>query len=238
VGYVYQEHHKIKQREEPTMKRRQFLQSSVAAAVATSLPTSQALAAACVAGFCCPALKAMTPLAPIYKAGTPVHDGIKAIDYVAIQSSWDNTDPRNTGSYLKSGFINEIPDQLVSTVVQNYKAYTERGTTLFFQHSGGAIGRVPANATAFAHRKSVANMFAVVEWPVEESRDSHVKYIKEYWKDFQPFTDGWYANDIADQTTGSVNKNYQGNYKRLVRVKNQYDPTNLFRLNANVRPTA
>jgi hypothetical protein len=189
---------------------------------------------ACYSG---PENQADKVLAPIYKAGTPVHDGIKAIDYVAIQSSWDNTDPRNTGSYLKSGFINEIPDLLVSTVVQNYKAYNERGTTLFFQHSGGAISRVPANATAFAHRKSVANMFAVVEWPVEESRDSHVKYIKEYWKDFQPFTDGWYANDIADQTAGSVNKNYQGNYERLVRVKNQYDPTNLFRLNANVKPT-
>ena len=190
---------------------------------------------ACYSG---PESQADKVLAPIYKAGTPVHDGIKAIDYVAIQSSWDNTDPRNTGSYLKSGFVNEISDQLVSTISQNFKTFNERGTTMFFQHSGGAIGRVPANATAFAHRKSVANMFAVVEWPLEESRDSHVKYIKEYWKDFEPFTDGWYTNEIADQSAGTVNKNYQGNYERLVKVKNRYDPTNLFRLNANVGPTA
>ena len=190
---------------------------------------------ACYSG---PESQADKVLAPIYKAGTPVHDGIKAIDYVAIQSSWDNTDPRNTGSYLKSGFVNEISDQLVSTISQNFKTFNERGTTMFFQHSGGAIGRVPANATAFAHRKSVANMFAVVEWPLEESRDSHVKYIKEYWKDFEPFTDGWYTNEIADQSAGTVNKNYQGNYERLVKVKSQYDPTNLFRLNANVKPTA
>ena len=190
---------------------------------------------ACYSG---PENQAEKVLAPIYKAGTPVHDGIKAIDYVAIQSSWDNTDPRTTGSYLKSGFVDEISDQLVSTINQNFKTFNERGTTIFFQHSGGAIGRVPADATAFAHRKSVANMFAVVEWPLEESRDSHVRYIKEYWKDFEPFTDGWYTNDIADESTGTVNKNYQGNYERLVKVKNQYDPTNLFRLNANVRPTA
>jgi len=190
---------------------------------------------ACYSG---PENQADKVLAPIYQAGTPVHDGIKAIDYVAIQSSWDDTDPRNTGSYLKSGFINEIPDLLVSTIVQNYKAYNERGTTMFFQHSGGAIGRVPVDATAFAHRKSVANMFAVVEWPMAESRDSHVKYIKEYWQNFEPFTDGWYTNEIADQSAGTVNKNYQGNYERLVKVKNQYDPSNLFRLNANVRPTA
>ena len=190
---------------------------------------------ACYSG---PESQADKVLGPIQKAGTPIHDGIKAIDYVAIQSSWDNTDPRNTGSYLKSGFINEIPDKLVSTIVQNYKAFNERSTAMFFQHSGGAIGRVPANATAFAHRKSVANLFAVVEWPLEESRDSHVRYIKEYWRDFEPFTDGWYTNDIDDQSAGTVNKNYQGNYERLVKVKNQYDPTNLFRLNSNVRPTA
>ena len=190
---------------------------------------------ACYSG---PEGQAANVLAPIHKAGTPVHDGIKAIDYVAIQSSWDDSDPRNTGSYLKSGFINEIPDQLVSTIVQNFKAFNERGTAMFFQHSGGAIGRVPTDATAFAHRKSIANMFAVVEWPLEESRDSHVAYIKEYWKQFGPFTDGWYVNEIADQPAQHVNRNYQGNYERMVKVKNQYDPTNLFRLNANVRPTA
>jgi FAD/FMN-containing dehydrogenase len=189
---------------------------------------------ACYSG---PENQADKVLGPIRKIGTPVHDGIAAIDYPAIQRSWDNTDPRNTGSYLKSGFVNSIPDKLVDTIVQNYKAFNERGTTMFFQHSGGAIGRVPADATAFAHRKSVANMFAVVEWPLAESAESHVAYIRQYWKDFEPFTDGWYTNEIADQSAGTVNKNYQGNFERLVRVKNEYDPTNLFRLNANVKPT-
>jgi len=189
---------------------------------------------ACYSG---PAEEADKILAPIYKAGTPIVDGIKAIDYVTIQQAWDNTDPRTTASYLKSGFVDEIPDQLVSTIIQNYKTFNERGTTMFFQHSGGAIGRVPTDATAFAHRKSVANMFAVVEWPLAESRDSHVNYIKQYWEQFEPFTDGWYTNEVADHSSKTVNSNYQGNYERLLKVKNQYDPTNLFRLNANVKPT-
>ncbi len=189
---------------------------------------------ACYSG---PPEQADKVLAPIYKAGTPIADGIKTVDYVAIQRAWDDTDPRSTGSYLKSGFVDEIPDKLVSTISQNYKAFNERGTTMFFQHSGGAIGRVSADATAFAHRKSVANMFAVVEWPLAESRDSHVRYIKEYWKDFEPFTDGWYTNEVDDHSDKTVNRNYQGNYERLLKVKNKYDPTNLFRLNANVKPT-
>jgi FAD/FMN-containing dehydrogenase len=189
---------------------------------------------ACYSG---PEERAEKVLAPIYKAGTPVHDGIKAVDYVAIQRAWDDTDPRTTGSYLKSGFVNDISDQLVSTISQNFKTFHERGTTMFFQHSGGAIGRVPVGATAFAHRKSIANMFMVVDWPLAESRDSHVKYIKDYWKEFEPFTDGWYTNEVADHADKTVNKNYQGNFERLLKVKNKYDPTNLFRLNANVKPT-
>lgn len=189
---------------------------------------------ACYSG---PQDQAEEVLAPIYKAGTSVADGIKAVDYVAIQRAWDDTDPRSTGSYLKSGFVDEIPDQLVSTISQNFKTFNERGTTMFFQHSGGAIGRVPADATAFAHRKSIANMLAVVDWPKAESRDSHVKYIKEYWKSLEPYTDGWYTNEVDDHTAPTVNSNYQGNYKRLLKVKNKYDPTNLFRLNANVKPT-
>jgi len=176
-------------------------------------------------------------LAPIYRAGKPIDDGIKATDYVAIQSSWDNTDPRNSGEYLKSGFINEFPAALVEELVKGYETFTDRGTTIFFQCSGGEIGRVPSDATAFAHRKSLTNMFVVIEWPLSEASDPFIAYGREKWKSLEPFTDGWYTNEVANQSEGLVNANYQGNYERLVRVKNQYDPTNLFRLNANIKPS-
>jgi hypothetical protein len=189
---------------------------------------------ACYSG---PEDQAEKVLSPIRKAGTPVHDGIQAVDYVAIQRSWDNTDPRTTGEYMKSGFINEFPGKLVDAIVDHYTAIPERGTSLFFQHSGGAIGRVPTNSTAFAHRKSIANMFANVTWPLTDSVDEHVDYIQNLWKELEPFTDGWYTNDVADEGSTRIHKNYQGNFERLVRVKNQYDPGNLFRLNANVKPT-
>jgi FAD/FMN-containing dehydrogenase len=189
---------------------------------------------ACYSG---PEENAEKALAPIYKAGTPINDGVKPVDYVALQRSWDNTDPRNSGEYLKSGFIDTFPEKLVDTIVQNFETFEDRGTTMFFQHWGGAIGRVPADATAFAHRKSIANMFIVVEWPLTEPADPFIAYGRENWKDFEPFTNGWYTNEVADHAAQTVNRNYQGNYERLVRVKNQYDPTNLFRLNANVKPT-
>jgi len=184
-----------------------------------------------------PADKAESVLAPVRKAGKPMVDGIKAIDYCALQRSGDNTDPRTTGTYLKSGFIDAFPAKLVDAIVENYKAIPERGTVFFFQHSGGAIGQVAPDATAFAHRKSIANMFGAVSWPIAESPAEHIAYVKEFWTHLEPFTDGWYTNEVADESIKAITSNYQGNSERMVQVKNEYDPTNLFRLNANVRPT-
>ena len=174
---------------------------------------------------------------PVRTAGTPVVDGLKAIDYVAIQRSWDLTDPRATGDYIKAGFVTSIGEELIDAMLRGFEPHPGRELQVYFQHSGGAIGRVPSDATAFAHRHAKHDMFATISWPAAESRDEHVRYVKDYWSTLAPFTRGFYVNDMYDETQANVNKNYQGNYERLVRVKNKYDPGNLFRLNANVVPT-
>jgi hypothetical protein len=176
-------------------------------------------------------------LAPLRKLGTPLQGGIKSVDYVQLQRSGDRTDPRNEGEYLKSGFINDFPPALVSALLDGFRTDPGRGTIVFFQHSGGAIGRVAADATAFPHRSSRLNMFALVTWPLDQDSSPHVSYVKEYWSRLQPFTDGYYTNEVAFEPQKQVDENYQGNIGRLVQVKNKYDPTNLFRLNANVKPT-
>ncbi len=174
---------------------------------------------------------------PIKNAGTPIMDGIKAIDYVALQASWDETDPRATGNYITSGFVTGISEELIDAMLRGFEPHPGRGFQVYFQQSGGAIGRVPTDATAFAHRYAKHDMFAAVSWPAGDSRDEHVRYIKDYWATLAPFTRGFYVNDMFDEAQDIVNKNYQGNFDRLVRVKDKYDPGNLFRLNANVVPT-
>ncbi len=184
-----------------------------------------------------PQANAENVLAPLRKLGTPIADTITAIDYVAIQRSWDDSDPRNEGEYLKSGFINDFPGELADSLIDGFDPHPGRKTTLFFQHSGGAISRVAADATAFAHRKSQFNMFVVVVWSLDEDRTPHVKYIRDYWKGLAHHTDGFYTNESSDEPASKVHANYQGNFERLLALKNQYDPGNLFRLNANIVPT-
>jgi len=177
-------------------------------------------------------------LAPLRKLGKPLNDSIGPVDYVKLQRSSDITDPRNRGEYLKSGFINGFPPQLVAALFDGFQSDPGRGTTVFFQHSGGAIGRVAPDATAFPHRRSRLNMFSVVSWDIERDGAPHVAYVKDYWSKLQPFTDGYYTNEVANEPQRQVDENYQGNIGRLMALKAKYDPGNLFRLNANVKPKA
>jgi FAD/FMN-containing dehydrogenase len=183
-----------------------------------------------------PAGEAERVFAPLRKLGTPIADTIKSVDYVALQRSTDNSDPRNEGTYLKSGFIDSYPAGLPGAIVDGFEADPKRNTVLFFQHSGGAIGRVAADATAFPHRRSTHNMLAVVTWSLDDHAGPHMEYLRKFWSGLDRYTNGYYTNETADEGQRVVDANYQGNLPRLRQVKTQYDPKNLFRLNANVVP--
>ena len=99
----------------------------------------------------------------------------------------------------------------------------------------GAIGRVPSEATAFAQRWASHSVFTTVSWEPGVDRDPHVRYVRNYWNEVEPGTRGFYTNEVADESQDIINSNYEGNFKKLLSVKQEYDPGNLFRLNANIR---
>ena len=177
-------------------------------------------------------------LAPIRKLGTPDRDTLKSLAYVDVQRSNDSGDSRAIASYLKGGFISKMPEQLVTSITDAIQGDPNRTTVLFFQHCGGAASRQAEGATAFAQRDSIANMMTVAAWR-QNTLDpaEHIQATRKYWATLEPFTRGFYVNDLAREATASdINSNYRGNYQRLVKIKKAYDPTNLFRLNANIQP--
>jgi hypothetical protein len=188
--------------------------------------------------YCGPPQDAERALAPIRKLGKPETDTIKAMDYELAQRMNDSGDSRALGAYLKGGFVSEVPDKLVSALVDSFPGDPRRMTAVFFQHCGGASSRVADNATAFAQRYALANMMTVSGWRqgVDDPAE-HIQATRKYWTTLEPFTRGFYVNDMAPEATSKdINTNYRGNYPRLVALKQKYDPTNLFRLNANLRP--
>jgi hypothetical protein len=168
----------------------------------------------------------------------PVLDMLQPIDYVALQRSGDIDDPRAIGSYTKTGYVKKIKPDLIDVMVTGLEPHPERSTTVGFQHCGGAISRVAADATAFPHRGIHATSLLLVDWPVAVDPTQHIAWLKKFWDAILPHTDGFYTNDVVDETQKQIDENYLGNYPRLLKLKNQYDPTNLFRLNANVVPSA
>jgi len=176
-------------------------------------------------------------LRPIRKAGTVMNDTIKAIDYVEIQRSGDQSDLRNQGQYLKSGFTTEVSDKLIDSIASGLEAHPERMTQVYFQQCGGKVSRIATDATAFAHRYAQQNLILVISWPVEIESKPHVEYTRKYWATLEPATHGYYTNEVGNEAQRDVHANYQQNFKRLLALKKQYDPRNLFRLNANIDPS-
>jgi FAD/FMN-containing dehydrogenase len=185
-----------------------------------------------------PMNKADRLIDPIRKAGTPIFDGIQAMDYVELQRSGDTSDPRARGGYVKSGFAAEITPEMIDDILYGFEPDPVRGMTAMWQHAGGAIGRVESGATAFAHRHVNHDTLMLMDWPVDIDPTPHVKWLKEYWASVEPHTRGFYSNDGDNEPQQKLRRNYGGNYDRLLALKNQYDPGNLFRLNANIVPTA
>ncbi len=135
---------------------------------------------------------------------------------------------------MKSGFINAIDADLIDNLIDNFETHPDRATRFGFGQSGGAIGRVGRTDTAFSHREANYNLLSFVSWKTGSDGDEHVKYINSHWSNVQPFTTGFYVNDHFDQPQEMVNQTYRENFPRLLKIKRQYDPTNLFRLNANI----
>jgi FAD/FMN-containing dehydrogenase len=168
---------------------------------------------------------------------TPVADTVQPIDYVAIQKSSDVTDPRAIGSYTKTGFCSELSAEMIAAMVDGFGASPELPAGMYFQHGGGAIGRVPATATAFPHRHARFTPLAETHWAMGSDPSAHIAWIRKYWAAIEPHTEGFYTNEVDDHSQSQVDRNYMGNFDRLLALKNRYDPTNLFRLNANIVPT-
>ena len=107
----------------------------------------------------------------------------------------------------------------------------------YFQQGGGAIGRVAPDATAFPHRDIVNCPGAVASWAADADPAPHIAWVRQYWRAMEPYLKGYYINVTEDGSQGETRRNFGGNFDRLLALKNEYDPSNLFRLNANIEPT-
>jgi hypothetical protein len=177
---------------------------------------------------------------PLRRFG-PVVDTVKPTRYLQLQTSQDRGSQHGRGYYERSGFLTHIAPELIDSAVDALESADAPGARIMFTGDCvGAFNRVARDATAFWNRDARATLIVQAVW--DDPRDaaaseSHMRWARATFDRLSPHTKGFYVNTIAvDDPTQRVRATYGGNYNRLVALKRRYDPTNLFRRNANIDP--
>jgi FAD/FMN-containing dehydrogenase len=102
----------------------------------------------------------------------------------------------------------------------------------------GAVSRMGEHDTAFSHRNALCVLNIVSKWIDAADSDINIHWTRELSDKLKPYSSGKYINFLGDEGKDAVRAAYSPeNYKRLIKLKNKYDPTNFFSMNQNIKPT-
>ena len=174
-------------------------------------------------------------IAPFRSLTDPVVDMVKPMRYPEIF-------PPDQGSHpvasIRTMFLETIDRSVSETIAEHLRASPAQMAAIEIRALGGAIGRVSADATAFAHRRSriMVNIAAMYADPREAA--VHDAWANDFARALRQGDRGTYVGFLGDEGEARVREAYPGStWERLAAVKDRYDPSNLFRLNQNVPPS-
>lgn len=181
-------------------------------------------------------------LKPLREFGPPVADQIGPMPYTVLQGLLEAGFPHGLQNYWKSNFMKELSDEAIDTMLEHFKQAPSPNSAVAIEQVGGAVSRVPNDATAFDHREMPYNFLIAGMWPNASDNDKGIRWVKAFWEAMQPFSArAVYVNYLgqeADEGAERIKAAYGAKkYERLVALKNQYDPKNLFCMNQNIKPT-
>jgi FAD/FMN-containing dehydrogenase len=174
-------------------------------------------------------------VAPFRSLAEPIADMVKPMPYSGMY-------PPEEGDYhptaaARTMFVDTIDRDVAETIIEYLRASDAMMRAAQIRVLGGAMARVSAEATAFAHRSSriMVNVAAMYERPEEAA--AHEKWATDFAAVLSRGVGGAYVNFLGEEGEGRVRAAYPGaTWDRLAKIKGRYDPTNLFRLNQNIPP--
>jgi FAD/FMN-containing dehydrogenase len=178
-------------------------------------------------------------LAPARAFGSTIADMLQPMPYAVRNTLLD--DPYaivGRQRYWKSGFTETISDELIEVLADAGRSFLSPQSTILLFRLHGAVVRVPDDATAFGMRREQWDLNIISQWVDAADSERQIAWTRAAWGRIEPLISGGaYINHIAaDDRPEKVRASYGANYERLVTLKRKYDPENLFRLNANIRP--
>jgi FAD binding domain-containing protein/berberine-like enzyme len=188
---------------------------------------------------CGPPERAEHELSGVRAFGPPVVDSIRARPHLEAQHLNDETQDWGHRFYMKSAFMPEFPDEAVDLCVE-HAAHAPHGADCEFSvwAWGRAIADVPEDATAFTGREAAVWLAAEALWDDDALDEQCRSWGRDALADLAPFASGGrYVNDVAEVGANVARMVYgDAKYERLVALKREWDPDNVFRLNQNVQP--
>jgi FAD/FMN-containing dehydrogenase len=176
-------------------------------------------------------------LRPLHSFGPPAADVIGPIPYTALQGMFDEGAPAGLHNYWKSHYLGALEDDVIEVIVQHAAAMPAPFGQIHLHQLGGAISRVPSEATAFGHRDAAYVLNIIGTWADPGETDQDIQWVRDFWAPLQRYSRGVYVNFTGEEGDEVVRSAYDANaYDRLVALKQKYDPSNFFRLNQNIKP--
>jgi FAD/FMN-containing dehydrogenase len=179
-------------------------------------------------------------LAPFTALGPPASGAVNQQTYLESQHAFDDSNAWGHRIYTKSGLVGSLPDDLVDAFVDHVANSPPAGEDVFSIWAfGGAVGRVPEEATAFQGRSAPFWVGTETMWDDPADDAAHRDWARTGVGLLEPYrVSGGYVNDVSDASDDALMRAVYGDgkYERLVALKRAWDPDNVFRLNQNIRP--
>lgn len=167
----------------------------------------------------------------------PAFELLGPMPFPALQSLFDPLFPPGLEWYWRGDFVTELPDEAIALHVKHGSDVPSLLSLMHLYPVDGAAGRVSRNDTAFSYREAKWSMVIAGIDADPANRERIIAWTKDYWDALHPYSAGGaYVNFMMEEGQERIRATYRGNYERLVTIKRQYDPDNLFRVNQNIRP--
>jgi FAD/FMN-containing dehydrogenase len=178
-------------------------------------------------------------LAPLRTFGPPLVDRIAAMPYTQLQRLFDAGSLPGFQNYWRSWYLRPLSAEAIATIADFVQRVTSPLSIVLLTPMGGAVRRVPDDATAFGHRDAALVLEILAKWadPAADAT-AHIAWADAFFEAMRPFsTGGSYVNFLDDEGDERIRESFSpSGYARLAAIKHTYDPTNFFRVNQNIPP--
>jgi FAD/FMN-containing dehydrogenase len=178
-------------------------------------------------------------LRPIREFGSPAADLVGPMPYLEVQKLLDPGNPPGNLNYWKAEAVEELSDELIDLILSHGEGIGSPLNVCFFQPLGGALTRIPADATAIDPMPGDWIVHGIGVWTTESESEQELAWVRRWGELVEPHRSAGapltFSADTGDERVRATFGDEK--YARLVALKDEYDPENLFRLNQNIKPS-